>query len=243
MRIEPTVGRVVWFYQSANTSDSGFVPPSPGEPLAAIIAKVWNVNLVNLAVFDANGVAHSRTSVPLIQDDGPPLYQGYYCTWMPYQLGQAKKTEEAYISQVHESLQRVAAHGNSEAELYSSHEAIEDCGNRGLPSPADQQAINVARSNMLNHIATSVANVGQLVNYYWELATPPIPAKIVRKHSDLLVDVEFLNSVGVRQYSVPCVDYYVDGPLTGAFCSLCEPVSVPASGTVSMGGETAKLSE
>jgi hypothetical protein len=39
--------------------------------------------MVNLAVFDANGVATSRTSVPLIQDgEEPPL--GFYCEWPDY---------------------------------------------------------------------------------------------------------------------------------------------------------------
>ncbi|MBF5006826.1 hypothetical protein ISG32_21500 [Diaphorobacter sp. NR2-3-3-1] len=44
---------------------------------------------------DANGNAHSRTSVPLVQDGDSCPANGYYCEWMPYQKGQAAKTEAA----------------------------------------------------------------------------------------------------------------------------------------------------
>lgn len=90
--IVPTVGRVVWFHPSPNTAESGFTHPAQGQPLAAIVAHVHSPNLVNLAVFDADGRSHSRTSVPLHQgsDERP---QGFYCEWMPYQKGQAAKTE------------------------------------------------------------------------------------------------------------------------------------------------------
>lgn len=89
--ITPTVGRVVWFYVALNGMASGFFTPDEGQPLAAIVARVWNDRMVNLTVFDANGTPHSRTSVPLIQEgeDVPAL--GFYATWMPYQIGQAKK--------------------------------------------------------------------------------------------------------------------------------------------------------
>lgn len=90
--IKPTVGRVVLFYPSSRTGDAGFACPQAGEPLAAVIAKVWSDSCVNLAVFDANGVAHSRTSVLLVQD-GQERPGSYYCEWMPYQKGQAAKTD------------------------------------------------------------------------------------------------------------------------------------------------------
>ncbi|KVD35441.1 hypothetical protein WI84_16360 [Burkholderia ubonensis] len=90
--IVPTVGRVVWFTPSSNTSESNF---APGAPLAALIAHVHSDRLVNLAVFDANGTAHSRTSVPLLQDDDKPIQGGYYAEWMPFQKGQTAKTEQA----------------------------------------------------------------------------------------------------------------------------------------------------
>ena len=87
--IKPTVGRVVLF----TPAKSDPMATIDGQPCAAIIAGVFSDTCVNLAVFDANGANHSRTSVPLIQDDNPKP-DGYYAEWMPYQKGQAAKTEE-----------------------------------------------------------------------------------------------------------------------------------------------------
>jgi hypothetical protein len=86
--ISPTVGRVVWFTPSADDT----IVRNGTQPLAAIVTCVWSDTCVNLAVFDANGVATNRTSVLLIQDDAARP-GGYFCEWMPYQKGQAAKTE------------------------------------------------------------------------------------------------------------------------------------------------------
>lgn len=88
--INPTVGRVVWFFPATNAAESGFARPDDGTPLAAIIARVWTDSCVNLTVFDANGVPHPRTSVRLVQDgqEGPVCHG--HCEWMPFQKGQAK---------------------------------------------------------------------------------------------------------------------------------------------------------
>ena len=94
--IKPTVGRVVWFHPSELTGEAAFARHKDGQPYAAIIARVFDFDaLVNLTVFDANGNAHSRTSVPLVQDGASVPGSGYYCEWMPYQKGQAAKTEAA----------------------------------------------------------------------------------------------------------------------------------------------------
>lgn len=78
--IKPTVGRVVLY--------KGEFP----ETAAAIVVRVWSDTCVNLTVFDPSGCVHSRTSVTLRQpeDEAP---QGSFCEWMPYQQGQAAKTE------------------------------------------------------------------------------------------------------------------------------------------------------
>ena len=86
--IVPSIGRVVWFWPET-TSSGAWVD----QPLAAIVTYVWNERMVNLAVFDRNGVAHSRTSVTLLQDDDAPNEGGHYCEWMPFQKGQAAKAE------------------------------------------------------------------------------------------------------------------------------------------------------
>jgi hypothetical protein len=83
--IKPTIGRVVWYHPTGTTEID--------QPHAALIAHVWSDTCVNLAAFDSNGVPYSNTSVFLYQGDGQkPSSQ--YAEWMPYQQGQAAKTEQ-----------------------------------------------------------------------------------------------------------------------------------------------------
>jgi hypothetical protein len=83
--IKPTVGRVVWFYSSK----------APEKAFAAMIAHVHSDRMVNLMVVDADGDPYGQTSVQLLQDDDKPQGGAFWCAWMPYQLGQAAKTEAA----------------------------------------------------------------------------------------------------------------------------------------------------
>ncbi len=85
--IKPTVGRVVWFYPKGGESS---------QPLAALVAHVWSDTCVNLAIFDANGkpMMDPPTSVLLVQDGNERPSGGPFCEWMPYQKGQAAKTEQ-----------------------------------------------------------------------------------------------------------------------------------------------------
>lgn len=76
--IKPTVGRIVWYYPSGNK-------PETHQPLAAQIAHVWSDTCINIGYLDANGVAHSATSVLLYQEDEMPMPATNYCCWMPYQ--------------------------------------------------------------------------------------------------------------------------------------------------------------
>lgn len=89
-KIIPTVGRVVWLY------DAGEAEP---KPIAAIIAHVWTDSMINVAAFDRDGRAFTRTSVRLLQDGEQPAGESYYCRWMPYQIGQAAKTEQVLSGQ------------------------------------------------------------------------------------------------------------------------------------------------
>lgn len=90
MKIQPTVGRVVWFWPGLYDE----LKIINDQPLAAIVAHVHSEGCVNLTVFDHNGVSHGRTSVMLLQPGGPQATEGSnYCEWMPYQKGQAAKTE------------------------------------------------------------------------------------------------------------------------------------------------------
>jgi hypothetical protein len=81
--IKPTVGRVLWYYET-----TGQV-----EPFAAIVAKVHSESLINISYFDGEGKAQSRTSVLLLHEPSVETV-GAHCRWMPYQLGQAAKTEQ-----------------------------------------------------------------------------------------------------------------------------------------------------
>lgn len=86
--IKPSVGRIVWYHPSTFGGEN--LARHSEQPLAAIVAFVWNDRMVNLTVVDHNGKTSARTSVPLVQDDEPPPL-GAYCEWMPYQKGQAAK--------------------------------------------------------------------------------------------------------------------------------------------------------
>lgn len=85
--ITPTVGRVVLFWAK---------PPSEqGQPFAATVAYVHGDRAVNLSYVDHNGQQHAATSVQLVQPEDLTSNESYYCEWMPYQKGQATKTEAA----------------------------------------------------------------------------------------------------------------------------------------------------
>ena len=88
MNITPTVGRVVHYHPgSADGMARG------GQPLAAIVTYVHSDTCVNLTVFDSNGESYGRTSVLLAQP-GANRPAANFCEWMPYQVGQAAKTEQ-----------------------------------------------------------------------------------------------------------------------------------------------------
>ena len=101
--IKPTVGRKVWYRPSAYDL-MGPVPmcgsTAPGaQPLDATIIAVWGDRMVNVLVTDSMGKQFPVLSVTLLQaGDEPPKdaegnIAGRYVEWMPYQQGQAAKTE------------------------------------------------------------------------------------------------------------------------------------------------------
>jgi len=86
--IGPTVGRIVWYWPSKGDHPE----PSTG-PLAAIVTHVYNSRRVNLRVFDSEGEAHALTDILLLQPEDDRPDESRWCEWMPYQKGQAAKTE------------------------------------------------------------------------------------------------------------------------------------------------------
>jgi len=83
--IKPTIGRVVWHYPHGMTEAH--------QPHPALIAYVWSDTCVNLGGFDENGQPYSATSVLLYDEESMPKPTTGYACWMPYQKGQAAKTE------------------------------------------------------------------------------------------------------------------------------------------------------
>lgn len=88
--IEPTVGRVVLYTPPVED----LILQNYKAPFAAIVTYVWGARMVNLTVFYPDGRVEAPSSVKLLQDgDEVPGY-GRYAEWMPYQKGQAAKTEK-----------------------------------------------------------------------------------------------------------------------------------------------------
>jgi hypothetical protein len=93
--IVPTVGRVVHYYPAEHEA-SGFryehaMTRYSDQPFVAHVVHVWSETCVNLVVYDHAGKSHIRTSVPI----NMPAGEGSRAEWMPYQMGQAAKTEAA----------------------------------------------------------------------------------------------------------------------------------------------------
>lgn len=83
--IKPTIGRVVWF-QPSHAADA----PERAQPHAALIAYVHGDRCINVGGFDGNGMPFSACSVILVQEGDAVPTGGYYASWMPFQVGQAK---------------------------------------------------------------------------------------------------------------------------------------------------------
>lgn len=90
--IKPTNGRIVWFTPGGDFTGSWH---DIQQPLPAMVCHVWGDRMVNLLVTDSNGITWPVTSVDLVQPGDPKVYQARYCEWMPFQKGQAAKTEAA----------------------------------------------------------------------------------------------------------------------------------------------------
>jgi hypothetical protein len=98
--IKPSVGRVVWYrpgqydFVLHTRWNEGTSRKEVG-PLAAIITGVVNDHCVHLAGFDFYGYAWSRQNVYLWHGDCGVEQDSPYAEWMPYQKGQAAKTDAA----------------------------------------------------------------------------------------------------------------------------------------------------
>lgn len=92
--IQPSNGRVVLFTPGADFRGTWL---DRMQPLTAQICHVFGDRMVNLLVTDSYGVQFPVTSVDLVQspaDLAAVQTSGRYAEWMPYQKGQAAKTEQ-----------------------------------------------------------------------------------------------------------------------------------------------------
>lgn len=108
-RIIPTIGRSLHFF--ANTESDLKLFGSVG-PFACILCGVINDTTINVGVFTNEGTVVGRTGVPLLQgDDVIGEGSGSYCGWMPFQQGQAARTDSAekvLFEQLASALERIA---------------------------------------------------------------------------------------------------------------------------------------
>ena len=91
--IKPTIGRKVWYWPSELDKGSMSVRDNK-QPLDATIVFVATDNLVNLCVLDHIGRPFCRPEVLLLQVQADADEIRPFAEWMPYQKGQAAKTEQ-----------------------------------------------------------------------------------------------------------------------------------------------------
>lgn len=108
--IQPTVGRIVYFYPR------GFAAPVE-QPLPAIVTAVWSDRCINAAVFLPDGapMPNPPQKIPLVQpgDVQSPTMNCPLCTWMPYQV---EKAEQLDAKRVAGEKYRAAVEAEAEAE-------------------------------------------------------------------------------------------------------------------------------
>lgn len=87
MIIKPTIGRVVLVFNRRENA-------RPQYPEAALVSYVHSDTLINVGGVDHSGVPFSVTSIELEQEGRGTFAEGVqHAEWMPYQKGQAAKTE------------------------------------------------------------------------------------------------------------------------------------------------------
>lgn len=93
MRIEPSLGRIVWFFPPI---DSG--RHEDGQPFGSMIAGVNDDGTINLLVAARDGSPYGVQNVTLLQDGDDIDQDQAHAVWMPFQKGQAAKTEALQAS-------------------------------------------------------------------------------------------------------------------------------------------------
>lgn len=155
--IKPTVGRMLHFIPTADYMASRHLAfGDPSQPLAAVIAYVHSDAMVNLTVWDQNGLQFSVCSVPLVQGD--TLAGGsFYAQWMPFQKGQAAKAEEL---QAKVDVLTGAPHGQANQPDNAIEQEIQAKGlTAPRVTPADIEA-NIASDHFFTGHQAALMSVG-----------------------------------------------------------------------------------
>lgn len=96
--IKPEIGRTLYFH--ANGTQPHAARAGAGGPLAAKIVHVHGERMVNLVVWDANGVSFAVTSVELAHpEDATADRAGFFAAWMPWQIEQAERSRQFRLAQ------------------------------------------------------------------------------------------------------------------------------------------------
>lgn len=90
-RIDPTVGRVLYYFERQTQSRNGQTGVFLRGPLAAIVCAVLSPRVVNLSVHNESGTTYPVQGVYLVQPGEMPPDIPSYAQWMPFQVGQAAK--------------------------------------------------------------------------------------------------------------------------------------------------------
>jgi len=121
MEIEPAIGRVVWLYanKAAYDSDGKTLPiEETDEPYPAIICAVHSSKMeINVVAWTPRGVCLFFEWLSIF-DYHYGVVEGHpYCRWMPHQLGQEQKNQEAAAVAVALAVHLVEGHsgGNDPA--------------------------------------------------------------------------------------------------------------------------------
>lgn len=127
--IKPTIGRKVWFTPGVEIDDRD----DREQPFDATIVYVHNNDrMVNISYHDHYGNQHGQTSVLMLQEGDAQSPDGNYCEWMPYQKGQAAKTEslEKQVSGESRRSTQAFASNSSVSRTHSFSRALEalKCG-------------------------------------------------------------------------------------------------------------------
>lgn len=121
--IKPSTGRVLHYFPSV---DASLAPNA--QPLAALLAGVVNDTTVNLTVSNFDGSTFAAQNVQLVQEGDQVIDPAKpFARWMPYQLGQAAKTEQVsaaapQLTAVHQALDAIAT--TTKQQIDGAHQAI-----------------------------------------------------------------------------------------------------------------------